>query len=164
MRRIVRLASFATTRFQPTSHRIGAVVRPPSLAGPIAAGPRTAGPHRRARIARPRWLSTTDVSASRRRRRATETIPLQTANDAASRVSGTTSCGMPPPPPPDHHHDFHGPHHGPPDARDLSGTMQQTVDDIKTMLTPAQLQLWNELVGEPVTFELHHSPDSAFLW
>ncbi len=68
--------------------------------------------------------------------------------------------------PPDHHHEFHGhgPDHGPPGPRDLSGSMKQTVTEIKQVLTPAQLQLWNELVGEPVTFDLHYSPESAYLW
>ena len=46
----------------------------------------------------------------------------------------------------------------------MTETMKKTVDDIKTVLTPSQLRVWNSLVGEPVEFKLHHSPENSFLW
>lgn len=76
-------------------------------------------------------------------------------------TDGTKRYNRRPPPP---HDDHHGPHHGPPGPREMTETMRQTVDDIKTVLTPEQLRKWNELVGEPVSFKLHHSPDNSFLW
>ncbi|HVU86016.1 MAG TPA: protein kinase [Pirellulales bacterium] len=66
------------------------------------------------------------------------------------------------PPPP--HDDHHGPHRGPPGPRELTDTMRRTVDDIVTILTPEQRHTWSALVGEPVQFKLHHSPENLFLW
>ena len=76
-------------------------------------------------------------------------------------LGNTAHHGRRPPPP---HDDHHGPHHGPPGPREMSETMKRTVEDIKTVLTPAQLRTWNTLVGEPVPFNLHHSPEDSFLW
>ena len=165
MPRIVHGASFATIRFRQTSRRIGTAVHRPSLARAMAAGRRTTGLLRCPRMARSRWSWTTAASASRRRRRKSVTTRL--ADDRRERGGFKSFArrerGMPFPP--DHHHEFHGhgPDHGPPGPRDLSGSMKQTVTEIKQVLTPAQLQLWNELVGEPVTFDLHYSPEERVL-
>jgi hypothetical protein len=65
----------------------------------------------------------------------------------------------------DHYHDFGGgPGHGPPRSREISDTMKQTVVEILTVLSPTQLQAWQQLIGEAISFELHHSPEDAFLY